>query len=189
MTLTAVQRRLKREVEQIAAAIGMDYWNIENYDEGARITALNVMKNQLIRGEIVMKYALVDEFLTVIVCNYFFRRKARDQTFRRLWQTKKFAIFNHQIMDETYLLAKMRIVHAIAEIPADVRASIEHMNALRNDITHSFFPENRKAHMPKKRRLYQGEDIFSIEGVRRFKKDFVLARNYLERRAFGVSSQ
>jgi hypothetical protein len=187
MALTAGQRRAQRELGQIASSIGMDHWNIDEYEDEARIPMLKVMKNRLIRGEIVMKYALIDEFLTVIICNYYFRKKARDQPFRALWKTKKFKIFNHEIMDQIFLLQKMRIVHTIEKIPKGVRESIERINAVRNDIAHSFFPENRKAHMPVKRRLYQGDDIFTLKGVEKFEADFAAARNYLARQAYGVS--
>jgi len=187
MALTAGQRRAQRELEQIAWSIGMDHWNIDEYEDDARIPMLKVMKNRLIRGEIVMKYALIDEFLTVIICNYYFRRKVRDQPFRALWKTKKFKIFNHEIMDQIFLLQKMRIVHAIEKIPKGIRESIERINAVRNDIAHSFFPENRKAYMSAKRRLYQGDDIFTLKGVEKFEADFTAARNYLARQAYGVS--
>lgn len=187
MALTAKQRRLRREIEEIATAIEMDHWNIEQYDEDARTVMLELMRNQLVRGEIVMHYALIDEFLTVIVCHFFFRSPGRNRSFRELWRTKRFRIFNHQIMDETYMLAKMRIAHAIADIPGEVQTSIQRINAVRNDIAHSFFPENRKAHMPKKKRLYQGEDIFTKNGIEKFEQDFVVARNYLMQRAFGIS--
>jgi hypothetical protein len=183
MPLTATQRRLKEEIEDIATEIGMDHWNIDNYDEEARTIQLWMIRSKLIRGEIVICYTLIDEYLTDIICNYYFNRRAKDQSYRRLWKKKKFQIFNHQMMDEMYVLGKMRVVHAIGEMPTKVRDCIERINALRNDIAHSLFPENRKAHMPKKTRLYQGEDIFTLAGVKKFREDFETARDYLMPRA------
>src|SRR5690348_11440935 len=164
----------------------MDHWNIEDYEPNSRTPALQVIKNQLIRGEIITKYALIDEYLTVIICRYFFRKPKQRQTFRQLWRTKRFKVFNHHMMDEIYLLPKIRIVHAIAEVPTEVRGNVERINALRNDIAHSFFPENRKAHMPNKKRLYRGLDIFTKAGVDKFLEDFRVVSNYLGRRAFGL---
>ena len=187
MPLTATQRRLKEEIEEIATKIGMDHWNIENYEEEARTIQLWIIRDKLIRGEIVICYTLIDEYLTEIICNYYFNRRAKAQSYGRLWKTKKFKIFNHQMMDEMYLLAKMRIVHAIGEIPNEVRDCIERINALRNDIAHSFFPQNRKAHMPKKMRLYQGEDIFTLAGIKKFSEDFETARAYLMPRAASLA--
>jgi hypothetical protein len=183
MALTRGQRKALREFEQIATVIGMDHWNIEDYADEARIPMLDVMKNRVIRGEIVLKYALIDEFLSVIICTYYFRGRPSA----KLWKRKRFRIFNHEIMDQLYVHQKMRIVHAIKGIPRDVRASIGRINDVRNDIAHSFFPENRKMHMPHKKRLYEGEDIFAPKGVEKFENDFALARKYLEKRAFGIS--
>jgi hypothetical protein len=43
----------------------MDHWNILDYEEEARTPILEKMKQKLIRGEIIMKYTLIDEFLSV----------------------------------------------------------------------------------------------------------------------------
>jgi hypothetical protein len=47
---TAKQRRLKPEIEEIAAFVQMDHWNISNYEEDGRTTYLEMMKFQLVRG-------------------------------------------------------------------------------------------------------------------------------------------
>ena len=60
-TPTAKQRRLKTEIDDIAAAVTMDHWNIADYDEDARTAILGVMKVKLVRAEIIMKYTLIDE--------------------------------------------------------------------------------------------------------------------------------
>jgi hypothetical protein len=104
--LTPKQRRLQREIEELAELIGIDHWKISEYPDEARTAKLGVMKMQLVRGEIIQKYTLLDEFLTVVICNYYFKRPGKNATFRRLWQTKKFQVFNHYIMDDTYLLQK-----------------------------------------------------------------------------------
>jgi hypothetical protein len=80
MALTRKQRQLRAEIEQIASAIAMDHWNIEEYKGSIeyRTMTLEGMKDQLVRGEIIMRYTLLDEFLTNIICDYFFRRKKSD---------------------------------------------------------------------------------------------------------------
>jgi hypothetical protein len=79
--LTPKQRQLQREIEEIAESIGMDHWNIEKYPADARTPKLGVMKMQLIRGEIITKYTLIDEFLTVIICNYYFKNPLKTHHF------------------------------------------------------------------------------------------------------------
>src|SRR5262249_7777171 len=98
--LTAKQRRLIVEFEEIAASIKMDYWNILDYVEEGRTVILQLMKQQLVRSEIITRYTLLDEFLTSIICHYYFRMPGKQFSYAKLWRTKKFQIFTHYIMDE-----------------------------------------------------------------------------------------
>jgi hypothetical protein len=104
MTLTRKQQRLRTEIEDISSIIWMDHWHIEKYPPKGRTDLLIVMKDKLVRGEVITKYAVIDELLTMIICNYYFHKSKRELTYRRLWKTRRFAIFNHYIMDEVYLL-------------------------------------------------------------------------------------
>ena len=189
MALTKKQRHLRSEVEKIAASVSMDHWNIEQYDPEARTTYLELMKDKLVRSEVINRYTLLDEFLTVIICNYYFRRPKRGETFRSLWKTKPFKVFVHYIMDEIYLLKKLEIARAIKEVPGDVVSVIKRINDVRNALAHSFFPQNRRRYMADKKVMYKGLHIFTPEGVAAFEEDFQRADNYLMKRAFGVSWQ
>jgi len=177
---------LRIEIEEIASIIAMDHWNILGYPSEARTVYLEIMKNKLVRAEIVSKYTLIDEYLTVIICHFYFKRPDRNRTFRQLWATKHFRIFNHYIMDDTYLLNKMKIVRAIGEIPPKTRDIIERINALRNAIAHSFFPENRRQYAGHKKVMYQGENVYTRNGIQKFEEDFKVVNNYLLERAFGA---
>src|SRR5690349_9003705 len=114
MSLTKQQLRLRREIQEISSEILMDHWNIEQYEVDARTHLLRKMKNQLVRSEVIIKYTLIDEFLTCIICNFYFRRSGpkKDKTYRELWRTKKFRIFMHYLMDETFVLKKLAVVQA-----------------------------------------------------------------------------
>jgi len=112
--LTPTQRRLISEIDEIAKSIQMDYWNILNYNEEGRTIHLKLMKRQLVIGEIIIKYTLIDEFLSTVIAHYFFKRpKANLFAIERMWRNKKFQLFAHYFLDESYLLAKVRLVHAI----------------------------------------------------------------------------
>ena len=161
----------------------MDHWNIADYDEDARTAILGVMKVKLVRAEIIMKYTLIDEFLSVIISHYYFIRPKKGASFRALWQTKKFKIFSQYVLDEMYLLPKMRLVHAIKEIPSDVRNAIERINAVRNAIAHSFFPENRRQYSKYKNVMYRDADLYTKEGVEKFIEDAALVEEHLMHRA------
>lgn len=99
------------------------------------------MKDKLVRSEVINRYTLLDEFLTDIICNYYFRRKRSNESYKTLWTTKPFKVFVHYIMEETYLLKKLEIVRAIKEVPSDVVSAIKRINDVRNTLAHSFFPQ------------------------------------------------
>ena len=186
MALTRKQRRLRSEIEEIASAVDMDHWNIEQYDPEQRDVFLELMKDKLVRSEVILKYTLLDEFLADITCNYYFHRPKKNETYRTLWKTKRFKIFVHYLMDETYLMKKLAIVHAIGAVPRDVSSAIARINDVRNALAHSLFPQNRRRYMAHKKVMYNGVHLFTPEGVEKFGEDFDLAHKYLMKRAFGV---
>jgi hypothetical protein len=133
-----------------------------------------------------MRHTLLDEFLTNIICDYYFRRKKVQVSYRALWKTKPFKIFVHHLMDETYLLKKMSIVHAIKAIPGDVSSALARINDVRNALTHSFFPAHRRRYMADQKVMYKGVHLFSVEGLERFGEDYNLALKYLVKRGFKI---
>jgi hypothetical protein len=70
--LTKKQRELRKELDAIAETIGLDYWNIGDRDPVVRTPLLEVIKRELIRGEIVSQYTLIDDILATKICEYFF---------------------------------------------------------------------------------------------------------------------
>jgi len=185
MALTKKQRRLRTEIEEIADVIGMDHWKIEAYTPDTRTVFLELIRNKLVRSEIIIKYTLIDELLSVIICHFYFKKPDKEFSFRKLWKTKRFRIFNHHILEELYLLNKLRLVRAIREVPKEIRDNIERVNAVRNAVAHSFFPENRRQYLALKKVVYRGIDIFTKQGIERFEEDFETIREYLHQRAFG----
>jgi hypothetical protein len=185
--LTRAERRLLSEIEEIAAAVRMDFWNIEEkYDPGSREDRLRLMKNGFVRGDVILKYTLIDEYLTDIICDYYFHRpKKRKTDYSQLWRTKRFKIFVHFLMDETFLLKKLATVEAIIKIPTNVSKAIKRINDVRNALAHSFFPENRRRYMSDKKVLYRGANLFTIKGVELFQEDYEIAEDYLWDKLFG----
>jgi hypothetical protein len=182
--LTRKQRKLLTEVEELAEGLNLAPWNIEQRKPDDRIVFLEVLRDKMIRAEVVTKYALIDEYLTDIICNYYFGRPS-DGVYRQLWRKKDFTIFVHYLMDEIYLLQKLSIVRAIRPVPKDVVSAISRINDVRNDLAHSLFPQNRRRYATTGRVQYDGAHLCSKEGVIKFLDDFQVASRYLERRAFG----
>lgn len=186
MALTRLQRRLRKEAEQIAQMAQVDYWNIEqDWDEVEwRTVGFRMAIAHLVTAEVINQYTLLDEVLTDYLCRYFFKKPNSPRFI--YWKQKKFRIFVHFMLDEMYLLKKMQMVHAIRPLPKDVRETLAKTNAIRNAVAHSFFPENRKEHMKAGKVLYSGKDIRSVEGLRLFKDDCNAAYSYIAKRVHGV---
>jgi hypothetical protein len=185
--LTRAERRLMSEIEEIASTVNMDFWNIEkNYKRDSWRYRLTLMRNSFVRSEVILKYTLIDEYLTDMICDYYFRRPKKSETgYRQLWRTKHFKIFVHYLMDETFLLRKLATVEAITKVPSDVSKATKRINDIRNALAHSFFPENRRRYMADKRVLYRGADLFTVRGVELFQEDYEIVEDYFHDKVFG----
>jgi hypothetical protein len=73
----------------------VDYANIIDYEQAARTPLLEIMKSKIVRGQVILWYTLVDEFLNNEICRYYFGKK---RSFPQLWKTKNFKLFNHYIL-------------------------------------------------------------------------------------------
>ena len=169
--LTAKQRRLLQELDEISSLLKLDYHEIQRYGQLSRTYRLEYAKRHFVRGEVVLQYTLVDEFVSDILCGYFFGGKS----YIRLWKTKRFRNFNYFIVEKLSLLEKFAFVRAIQVIPKPIVREIEQLNALRNGIAHAFYPENLKALKPK----WKGASIFGLDGLRRFVGDMGTLTQFL----------
>jgi hypothetical protein len=182
MALTALQKKLYAEANKIAVMAQVDFWNVEkNWDKAEwRTVGLRIAIAHLVVAEVVSQYTLLDEVLTDYICRYYFKRPGNPRYI--YWKRKKFRLFVHFMLDELYLLKKMQLVHAIKPLPKEVRMTIGKVNAIRNAMAHSFFPENRKEHMKVGKVLYGAKDIRSAEGLRQFKDECDEAYNLIKKR-------
>lgn len=182
-SLNATQRRLKNELDEIAEIVGVDYWNIRNYEREAWTPKLQVMKRQLVRGEVVTQYTLIDDLLSTELCRYFFPGK----TIFKQWKTKRFRRFNYYVIERLYMTQKLAFLKDVFNVPREIASKIEEINALRNALAHAFFPENLRAYQirgrpaPRKEIVvrYRGHDIFTVGGARAFAEDCGQVTEYL----------
>jgi hypothetical protein len=162
--LTPKQRALIAEVKGLMSSLYLDPDELATLEESSeRTTRLELAKRQIIISSIVLAYVLMDEFLTVVMCWYFFGKK-RD--FPELWKTKRFQVFNYQLMEKMYLVQKLDFVKAIYDIPKPIASDLMALNDLRNGVAHSFFPENRRR-KPK----WKDKNVFEKEGFKKFLED------------------
>jgi hypothetical protein len=186
MGLTRTERKLQAEVKEIAFLIDLDFWAIEeHYKPEGRKFKLQLMRDKLVRGEVISKYTMIDEFLTDVICDYYFHRPKKSISYQRLWRTKHFKVFVHFLMDETFLLKKLTMVQAILKVPSNVSSSIMRINDVRNALAHSLFPQNRRRYKTEKKVTYKGADLFSREGVLKFHEDYEIVEKYFWRKVFG----
>ena len=145
MPLTRKQRALVKELREIYDLFSIDFYDIADYGREERTVRLELMRNKVIRAEVVIKYVLVDEFLNGELADHFF---GQNSSYIRLWKTKKFRHFNYHILEELSLMQKLRYVKSLRKIPKSVSADIDRLNSLRNGIAHAFFPENLRKSQP-----------------------------------------
>jgi hypothetical protein len=181
--LTQKQQRIRNDLVEITKIVRVDYWNILERERAARTPVLEVMKRELIRGEVVGQYTLIDDLLSTELCKYFLPGK----DLIKQWKTKRFRRFNYYVIERLYLSQKLAFLKDLYDIPRPISSRIEEINALRNAMAHAFFPENLRAYQMKGRPAprkpivvrYKGHDLFSVEGVRVFVEDCAEVTDFL----------
>ena len=162
--VTSKQRRLVVEIKSLLADQMLDPDVIlAEAEPEARTTYLELAKLQLIRGAVILKYVLMDELLSAVICWHYFGRR---RSFRKLWKTKRFRFFNYFVLERLYLLQKLDLVRGVHDIPKWVSSDLSALNDLRNGIAHSFFPENRRRGPE-----WKGSSVFADDGWARFLAD------------------
>lgn len=162
--MTKKQRALVAEVQHLISALGLDPDEIvDESDPEARTMYLELARDQITRSAIVLKYVLMDEFLSGIICWHYF---GKSRSFPQLWKTKRFRTFNYFILERLYLLQKLDLVRNVHEIPKWVTSDLAALNELRNGIAHSFFPQNRR-----RKPEWKGHSVFTRAGCDRFLED------------------
>jgi hypothetical protein len=189
MPLTRKQQKTLAEIKAISSLAGTDHWNIEEYPAHARTVQLEIMKNHLVRGRIIMQYTLIDDLLSCNITNQYFEIKKGEQTYKRLWRTKSFRAFSYHALDSLHLLNKLRLVHELRPVAKKVRDIIDRVNALRNALAHSFYPHNRFQYRHSKKVTYRDYDVFTLAGFTYVEMECQQAVEYLFKRAFGVKPQ
>jgi hypothetical protein len=175
--LTRTQKRLIKDLDKIMSIANLDYWNILDRDpkyDKQRTIVLQAIMREIIRGEVVSLYTLLDERLGSKICNYVFAGTG----FNKLWKTKKFERFNYFVLEKMSVMEKLSFVKDVYIVPKGIAADIEAINAIRNALAHAFFPENLRAYRTKSTSYrkwmgphYKGIDIFTHRGVERFLED------------------
>jgi hypothetical protein len=109
------------ELNGVAEAAGMDFWNVQSHESG-RTEFLQMALRQFVNARIIARYTMIDEYLTMIICNFYFPRRKGEKGYGRLWKNEAFRIFNHFLLDETFTIPKMNMVKAMEAAPCECGA-------------------------------------------------------------------
>lgn len=90
MPLTRRQRQQLKEADAIANLTQLAYQGIEEADAEARSTLLKIAINKMVIAEIVTRYTLIDEILSIIIAHYYFKKIRARLPFADYGQTKSF---------------------------------------------------------------------------------------------------
>ncbi len=172
--------QITKDALDIATIVGVDRLSItlSPIQAEAAIT-------KMVTAHVVTRYTLTDQILADIITKYFFKIEPPSQRFESAWPSDELRIFTLHILDETFLLKKLAIVHAIEPVPSDVTTVIHKLNAVRNALAHSFMPENRKEYQASGKVLYANLNIRTPAGLRGFEADVDKALDYFDPRAYG----
>ena len=173
-SLTRKQRTLVIELDALMSKLGLDYPNILLVKKELRTALLELIKDQLIRSQVILKYVLIGEFLRDIICWYFLGKR---RSFEKLWKTKHFRIFKFFILEKLYLQQKLDLIKNMHNIPKWVSSEIGRLNDLRNALAHSFFPENRRRKPERK-----GKSISTVEGIGNFLDDMQKVADFFDKK-------
>ncbi|MCW2218783.1 hypothetical protein M2232_002315 [Bradyrhizobium japonicum] len=183
MTLSLKDRRGLTRLRKLQA-IANFFTDIDNAHPTIRPVILTLSTHHVVVGHIVSRYTAMDALLNDIITAYFFGLKA-IRIPSKAQKPKNLRIFRHHLLDETYLLKKLQIVHAIEPVPPKVSDHLRKLNAIRNAITHSSSPESRKEYSRTKKVTYAGRNIFTVKGLELFEADWMAARQALAARLPG----
>src|SRR5258708_26903960 len=104
--LNPTQRRLVGEINDLLDSFNLNPLKItQDRDQESWTPRLQLARNQLIRGQIIMDYTLIDEFLNTRIAHFFFGKR---RPFWNLWRTKRFKLFNYHVLEELSLLKKLQ---------------------------------------------------------------------------------
>ena len=180
--LTKAQKKEIEETQKIVDLLGLDLEakNIESFEKEARLYIIKSIKDHYIRGEVILTYTLIDEYLNVLIANYFFKKeKSKIKNWRK---TQKFQIFNNFILEKTYLIHKAQLVSKFVKIPTDIHSNIAEINNLRNGLAHSFFPNARNTNKP----FYKGKSVYSLEGFEKYLEERRRVTDFLFKKAYNL---
>jgi len=177
--LTKLQRKIRAEITQVLEYLDLEPDTIVESYTGDQLTwKLRMIRDHVIRGEVITCYLMIDVMLEAVLRVYYFKRG--KGSVRNLRKSKRVSNFN-ALCEELFLMQKFRQVKRLIKVPKSINVTVERINVLRNSMAHSFYSKGK--HSSK----YKGKDIFSFEGLKSFREDAEEVFRYFNPRIFELS--
>lgn len=174
------QNRLTREIQEILDNQDLNPEEVikDSEDQEEIDTRLEIAKDWLVRIVIISDYVMINEWLDVIIENYFFETARRNQI-------KRPRMFRQHILDRLSIHNKIELIDEFFKLRDSDRSFILALNGLRNALAHSFFPESRR----REKALYKKKSIYKIEVLRQYKSDCDKTNAVLIEKAWGIRKE
>ena len=159
----------------------MDFWNPSN-----DIWDFIDIKNKIIIWYIINTHTYIDYLMTLKINKYFLKIWNIDIS-KKIKKDIKTKIFNHNIIELLSFVKKIDIVdemlrsHIDNKILSENIEKLKKMNTLRNSLAHvyDFDLSSKKEKSDTWRLEYKREDIFSVNWIKLYNKDYANLDTFL----------
>jgi hypothetical protein len=141
----------------------LNFESIREYATAEERTAqLERILHDVVRGEVITQFTLIDELLT-----HELARKILGRHVTAPRRSKRFhAIKNVLAESRLSISCKLDLFRTLTKVPNDVASAISRLSRIRNHMAHQFFIDGSV-----KRFDYCGKNILSTDGLRLFQRD------------------
>ncbi len=172
-------KKLKEELKEVFKIANLKKIDAKNINEDDRIfQKIQTQKRALINKIILDDYLWIDSRLNILIKNFFFKSLTEDHEFlMNVVDSREYKIFDSEILMEMPFMRKVSILKQIINIPKNITSNINKINNLRNAITHTLVPQRLSGG----RTLYDKRDIYEVDTIIKFEKDFVKTSDFLQK--------
>jgi hypothetical protein len=172
-------KKLKEELKEVFKIANLKKIDAKNINEDDRIfQKIQTQKRALINKIILDDYLWIDSRLNILIKNFFFKSLTEDHEFlMNVVDSREYKIFDSEILMEMPFMRKVSILKQVINIPKNITSNINKINNLRNAITHTLVPQRLSGG----RTLYDKRDIYEVDTIIKFEKDFVKTSDFLQK--------
>ena len=161
--LTRKQKLALTRYRKILVIVGLDEQELLSRaedDPEAIVPVLDLMVDQVVRSEVITTYTWLDSILNSVLTD---RIAGTQNSSIGPNRRKTLAL----VLDRLYPLQKLAIIRTFKKVPKKINSSIGAIDELRNGLAHSFHVSS----LPKHRRTYKGQNIFTPAGLELFRSE------------------